>query len=162
MPDSYTNIPLCTHVKQTGCIVTFDTVAGGDVEARAADKRACVNPTHLGGDPGVLETVIFPTDGSAFETPWVGYPGRFTANCDTDGYLEIDTLPDMGEPVPGLQLVLDAVGSNSFHVVDFNWTIGDLLRIVALQAKSMPQVAGCERRHEDACTTRGAKPVELH
>lgn len=139
IPDSYANIPLCTHVRQTGCIVTFDTVAGGGAEARAADKRPCVNPTHLGGDPGVLETVIFPTAGSGFETPWVGYAGRFTANCDTDGYLAIDAPTDMTEPVPGLQLIQDVVGSNSFHVADFNWTIGDLLRVIAIQAKSMPR-----------------------
>jgi pimeloyl-ACP methyl ester carboxylesterase len=140
MPDSYANIPLCTRVSQTGCIVTFDTVAAGNAEARVADARPCVNPTHLGGDPGVLETVIWPTSGSAFETPWVGYSGRYTAHCDADGYLAIDTLPDMEEPAPSLQSVQAAVGGESFHVIDFNWAIGDLLRIVAIQARQVRRV----------------------
>jgi pimeloyl-ACP methyl ester carboxylesterase len=138
VPDSYVNIPPCTQVSQTGCIVTFDTVAAGGVKDRVADVRPCVNPTLLGGEPGVLETVIWPTDGTAFETPWVGYPGRYTANCDVDGYLAIDILPDMGAPAPSLQSIQKAIGEESFHIVDFNWAIGDLLRIVAIQAENMP------------------------
>jgi pimeloyl-ACP methyl ester carboxylesterase len=144
VPDSYVNIPLCTEVSQTGCIVTFDTVAAGGAEMRVADVRPCVNPTLLGGDPGVLETTIWPAGGSAiagtFETPWVGYLGKYTANCDVDGYLAIDTLPDMGATVLTPQFIQAAEDGEGLQITDFNWVIGDLLRIVAIQANNMSQI----------------------
>ena len=146
--DDSNNIPFCAHATQTACIIAYDTIAAGGLEDRSGEPRPCVNPTLLGGEPGVLENTIWQTNnGMPFpetvETPWVGYPGLHSAHCEADGWLGIDTLTEEREPPVSpqvLQLVLppDNFFGNTLHIVDFNWAIGDLLRVVSTQAESMP------------------------
>ena len=142
-PDSFENIPLCTHATQTGCIVNYNTIAAGGFEERAADSRACVNPTQLGGNPDVLENTIWVAGGSlptpdTVETPWMGYPGLHTANCEPDGFLAIDTINEARKPPLSPQVLQAVIGGDTLHITDVNWAIGDLLRIVATQAENMP------------------------
>lgn len=141
------NIPFCTHVTQTGCIIAYDTIAAGGLEDRSGEPRPCVNPTFLGGEPGVLENTIWEANnGMPFpetvETPWVAYPGLHTAHCEADGWLAIDTLTEERKPPLSpqvLQLVLpDNLLGDTLHDTDFNWVIGDLIRVVSTQAESMP------------------------
>ena len=144
VPDSFDNIPLCEQVTQTGCIITYDTLAAGGEDGRVADSRPCVNPTLLGGNPGVLENTIWPNVETlplpdTIETPWVGYPGLHTANCESDGYLAIDTMPNKATPPLTPQVAQLALGGGlQTHLLDYTWTLGDLLRIVATQAENMP------------------------
>jgi len=140
--DSFKNIPLCTHATQTGCIINYNTIAAGGFEERVADSRPCVNPTLLGGIPGVLENAIWRTGGSlptpdTVETPWVGYPGLHTANCEADGFLAIDTIIEERKPPLSPQVLQAVIGGETLHITDVNWAIRDLLRIVATQAENM-------------------------
>lgn len=139
----FENIPLCTHATDTGCIVAYDSIAGGGEEQRpeVSQPRACVNPTLLGGDSGIMDTIIYNRDeGIPFpegvETHWIAYPGLLSASCERDGYLAIDTAPGRTAPIPPqvIQLVL----GGSLHQADYNFAMGDLLRIVETQAGSMP------------------------
>lgn len=142
-PDSFKNIPLCTHATQTGCIINYNTIAAGGFEERVADSRVCVNPTQLGGNPGILENTIWQAGGAlptpdTVETPWMGYPSLHTANCEADGFLAIDTIIEERKPPAPPQLLQTVIPGDTLHFTDFNWAIGDLLRIVATQAENMP------------------------
>ncbi|MEH6590701.1 MAG: DUF3089 domain-containing protein [Halioglobus sp.] len=142
LPDSFDNIPLCTHATQTGCTITYDTIDAGGLEERVADSRTCVNPTLLGGNPGVLENTIWKTDGTlqfpGIETLWAGYPALHTASCEPDGFLAIDTLDDERMTPASPQFLQAVIAGDTLHITDVNWAIGDLLRIVSTQAESMP------------------------
>lgn len=146
-PDNFGSIPFCAHATQTGCIIAYDSIAAGGLDDRTGDPRPCVNPTLLGGNPGILENTIWETSNGmpfpeAVDTPWVAYPGLHTANCEADGWLAIDTLQETRKPPISpqvLQVILpSSVFGNTLHNTDFNWAMGDLLRIVATQAESMP------------------------
>jgi hypothetical protein len=143
IPDSFQNISLCEHATQTGCIITYDSSAAGGYGERIADSRPCVNPTQLGGNSGVLESTIWATDnGMPFpptvETPWIAYPEMHTASCDPDGFLAIGTVEEERQP-PLSPQVLQAINpGDTLHITDVNWAIGDLLRIVAIQAENLP------------------------
>jgi hypothetical protein len=143
LPDGFDNIPLCTHATQTRCIITYDSIAAGGLDERVSDSRACVNPTHLGGNPGVLENTIWEVANAIpapdnIETRWVGYPGLYTANCEADGFLAIDKLAKEPDAPWSPQLLQSIQGSDTLHIVDVNWAMGDLLRIVSTQAENMP------------------------
>jgi hypothetical protein len=143
LPDSFDNIPLCTHATQTGCIITYDSIAAGGLDDRVSDSRACVNPTQLGGNPGVLDNTIWELanaipEPDSIQTRWVAYPGLYTANCETDGFLAIDKLAKEPEAPWSPQVLQSLQGSDTLHNLDVNWAMGDLLRIVSTQAENMP------------------------
>jgi hypothetical protein len=141
VPDSFENIPLCHHASETGCIITFDTIVAGDLE-RVADSRPCVDPTRLGGNPGLLASDLWWENSLPFpegiETPFAGEPDFYTANCEADGYLGIGIVEgdDRNPFIP--PEVIQAVTGGTLHVADFNYAMGDLLRIVSTQAENMP------------------------
>jgi hypothetical protein len=141
-PDSFENIPLCTHATQTGCIVNYNTIVAGDLD-RVADSRPCVDPTRLGGSPGIMaHNLGWENNGFPFpdyiETPWAAQPEILTANCEADGYLGIDTVAgDDRQLFVPLELI-QAVSGGTLHIADVNYGMGDLLRIVATQAENMP------------------------
>jgi hypothetical protein len=141
-PDSFDNIPPCTHATQTACMITYNSIVAGDLD-RIADSRPCVDPTQLGGSPGTLAyDVAWENNGLPYpdyiETPWAAQPELLTANCEADGFLGIDTVAeDDRSPFIPLE-VLQAVTGGTLHIADVNFGMGDLLRIVATQAENMP------------------------
>jgi hypothetical protein len=110
---------------------------------RVADSRPCVDPTRLGGTPGILAYGIdWENNGLPYldyiETPWAAQPELLTANCEADGYLGIDIVAGDDRPqVISLEVLQAALGV-TLHIADVNFGMGDLLRIVATQAKNMP------------------------
>jgi pimeloyl-ACP methyl ester carboxylesterase len=137
---TFQNLPLCTHASDNACIVTYDSVASGGLASRTMPQQPlpCVNPTRLGGTPDVLTAMIYgtlsgiplPTD---VDSPWVAYPNLHTAECEADGFLAIGTLAEERQPLFSPQLIQLALGGN-LHQADINYTIGDLLRVVSIQA----------------------------
>lgn len=98
VPDTFDKIPLCTHSTQTGCIIAYDSIVAGDLD-RVADSRPCVDPTRLGGNTGFLAyNIAWEHNGLPFpdhlETSWAAQPEFYTANCEADGFLGIDTVED--------------------------------------------------------------------
>ncbi|MDX1734178.1 MAG: DUF3089 domain-containing protein [Halioglobus sp.] len=146
---TFDNIPLCTHATDTGCIIAYDSIFAGDADNRTppGEPLPCVNPTLLGGNPGVLANTIWQDNlgvpvPQGVETQWFGFPELHSAACESDGYLGIDTVPG-DERVEQLltispEVVQAVLGGRSLHVADVSYTIGDLLRIVQVQAQSMP------------------------
>ena len=139
---SFDNLPLCTHATDNACIVAYDTNAEGVARPEPDQALPCTDPTRLGGAPGILENMFYnDQEGIPFppgvETGWIAWPAMHTANCDSDGYLSIDTVQQDREPTVTPQVVQLFLGG-SLHQADYNYTLGDLLRLVSIQADSMP------------------------
>ncbi|MFT4822307.1 MAG: hypothetical protein ACJASY_000932 [Halioglobus sp.] len=139
---SFENIPLCTLGTDTGCIVAFDSIVAGDVANRELvdQPRPCVNPTMLGGTPGILENVL--TSATEFPlpefvtTPWAFYPNLHTAACESDGFMGISTVENPQATPPATPQIVQLILGGTLHTADVNYAMGDLLRIVATQAES--------------------------
>lgn len=137
---TFENIPLCDYGTDTGCIVAYDTIAAGEEELRPDPLQPipCVNPSRLGGEPGIAANTIYNSDeGIPFpagvETYWIGHPGLYSAVCEGDGYLGADTAPGRFTPFSP-QVMQIFLGSSTLHLADYNFGMGDLLRVVETQA----------------------------
>jgi len=137
------NIPLCEYATDTGCIVAYDSIAAGEDGLRPQPTRPwpCVNPSLLGGEPGIAALTIYNNEeGIPFppgvETDWIGYPGLYSMACESDGFLGADVAPGRST-VFTPQLIQAFLGSvpPTLHLADYNFAIGDLLRIVETQAE---------------------------
>jgi len=153
---TFQNLPLCTSVDQTQCIIAYRSFAASQpptgnaitVSAAVMDL-ACTNPAALGGGPATLREAYFPLHTNEFmlplppeagliTTPFVSYPDFYTAECVPDAkghhYLEVGSPATAGDPR------VDPVPYNSplfsgailgTHILDYNFTMGDLLDVVA-------------------------------
>ena len=137
---AFENISLCGYASETGCIVAYDSVAAGGEAQRSVplQPRPCVNPTELGGEPGVAAITIYNSDeGIPFpegvETYWIGYPGLYSGACERDGFLAISVAPQR-TTIYTPELIQAFFGGRSLHLADYNFGMGDLLRIVDTQA----------------------------
>lgn len=137
---TFSNIPLCTLATDVGCIIAYDSIAAGTESERTLpdQPRPCVNPTLLGDNPGVAGNTIYNSDeGIPFpagvETYWIGYPGLYSAACEADGFLGVDTTVGRTTAFTP-QLIQTVLGGTTLHLADYNFGMGDLLRIVEIQA----------------------------
>jgi hypothetical protein len=145
-PPAYNNIPICTRAGDSGCIVAFNSIAAGTViedpnrGPAEGEIWPCVTPSALGGNPGIAANTIYNADeGIPFpagvETDWIAYPEFYTAVCEPQGQLGIAVregrVPPI--PVPVIQFVL----GGTLHLADYNFAMGDLLRIVEAQGASV-------------------------
>ena len=132
----------------------FGKVAGEGMES------ACTNPAALGGGSGELHAYLtgagsliasnaqqkheWVQNGAAIETPFVSVPGLVTAKCATNengSYLELTVHADPADPraddIPGDLNMLGRIQANwGMHLVDVNVAMGNLVDIVATQAKA--------------------------
>jgi hypothetical protein len=130
-------------------------------KATAADLvAACTNPAALGGGSGELHAYLdatgrtianapaptaWVTPERPIETPWVSVPGLLTAKCASNehasGYLEVTVHGNPSDPrVDDISGDLGANGSVlanwGLHLIDVNLAMGNLIDIVAQQAKA--------------------------
>lgn len=152
---SFQHLPLCTATGQTGCVIAYSTFPGqppaaslfgrpgtgvslqSGQTATAGVQVACVNPAALGGGTGALEPLFLSATQTVppppVTTPWVTYPGLYSATCRTGGgatWLEVDTpAGDGGRPT-----VSEGLGPDwGYHVDDVNLAAGNLLQDVRAQ-----------------------------
>lgn len=168
---TFTEVPLCTAGTQTGCAIAFssypsppplDSVFGRPGQgtslqsgqtAKAGQQVACVNPAALAGGTGNLDpylltasqTVQVPGESGPLiepvSTPWVTYPGLYSASCDQGGgatWLQVTSLAGTSRtrPVVNDDVVGNLGGSGpawGFHGYEYWLTLGNLLRDVASQ-----------------------------
>ena len=121
---------------------------------------ACTNPAALGGDSGELHAYLdatgrtianapvpapWVTPERPIETPWVSVPGLLTAKCASNehasGYLEVTVHGNPSDP--RVDDISGDVGANGsvlanwgLHLIDVNLAMGNLIDIVAQQAKA--------------------------
>jgi len=87
--------------------------------------------------------MIAPNPG--FPTAFVEFPGFYTAECTKDdtnhSYLRIAVTTTPGDqrtnPIPFSTAVLSPALLGT-HILDYNWTMGDLLTLVATKAAAVP------------------------
>lgn len=161
---TFQNIPLCSAPGDTGCVVHYvsydadpppaaNAVFGGSPGEGL--EIACTNPALLADNPGrfqgaYLRTAFgnpsFAPDDPIPEditTPFMLYRDTFRGECvkrDGRSYLEISVDPDEGDqrPPPPYQTILIRIIGMGLHLVDYNLPMGDLLKMVRLQAEAMP------------------------
>ncbi|MEH6591823.1 MAG: DUF3089 domain-containing protein [Halioglobus sp.] len=145
-PPAYDNISLCTRAGDTGCIVAFNSIAAGTVTEDAGRSPGegevwpCVMPSDLGGNRGIAANTIYNMDeGIPFpagvETDWIAYPKFYKAVCEPQGQLGISAREGRVPPIP--VEVIQFVLGGTLHLADYNFAMGDLLRIVEAQAANM-------------------------
>jgi DUF3089 family protein len=154
---SFKNVPACRRTTQVGCVVAFSTFnatpPANAIFGRTTDANRevlCTNPARLAGGPARLDS-IEPTKefapgtlinlgikGLDFpvphpSTPFIESISAFSGRCvDAGGahVLRVTSLP--GTPVP--KPSPDATWG--LHLIDANIAQGDLVRLVAAQARA--------------------------
>ena len=151
---SFHHIPTCGSATDTGCVIAYssfgtappaDTLFGrpgtgvsalSDQTASAGLQVACVNPVTFSAAPGALLPYFFsendPVPGVNVSTPWVSFPGLYTARCETIGGATTLQVTPTGVPGDLRPTVTDSLGPTwGYHVDDVNLALGNLVADVA-------------------------------
>ncbi|MDA8357103.1 MAG: DUF3089 domain-containing protein [Actinomycetota bacterium] len=145
---TFHHLPLCTGATRSGCVIAYSSFPskppadsdfgrpGQGVSLQSGQRAtrgvqvACVNPAALQGGSAGLEpyfpTAISSPTGPPVATPWVTYPGLYSASCRNAGgatWLQVDTLATDGRPV-----VTETLGPAwGYHLDDINLALGNLV-----------------------------------
>jgi hypothetical protein len=164
------NMPPCSSATQTGCLVAYSSFAStppadayfgrtgsplNPLRPSASAAVLCVNPAAPAGGQGAL-LPLFPAGGvgallsgadiklwPGVKTPYVGFPGEFSAECRTSGdatYLLVKKATGSSDVRPGLPAVMKPQWG--LHVLDVNLALGNLVELVAGQTSAYTPPAG--------------------
>lgn len=156
---SFQHIPVCTSVLQTGCVIAYSTFSSGVVppsntlfgrpgtgvslQSQQTKSRGqqvvCVNPVNFSARGSGVTLPYFLTStskvpGVSVSTPWVSYPGLYTATCKHNGsatWLSIGTTQVSGDVRPVVSPTLGPTWG--LHLDDVNLALGNLVLDVAYQ-----------------------------
>ena len=158
----FSHIPACASEHQTGCVIAYSsftttpppnsqfgrTTSDAGVGLLAPRNLSpelqimCVNPAAPPGGAAPLDPYL-PSLALRFlpgrhrikvKTPWVSFPGEYSARCKTSGdatWLQV-TRVGGGSPLPPLAESGDA--AIGLHVLDVNVALGNLVGLVRDQA----------------------------
>ena len=158
---TFTKVPLCASGTETGCTIAFssypsqppaDSLFGRPGQgvslqsgqtAKAGQQVACVNPAALSGGAADLDPYMLTATQLALAervpTPWVTYPGLYSASCKQGGgatWLQVTSLAGASHTRPVVND--DALGSGGptgaawgYHGYEYGLTIGNLLQDIA-------------------------------
>jgi DUF3089 family protein len=151
---SFRNIPTCGSATQTGCVIAYSSFGSpppatsffgrpgqgvslqSNQTTSAGQQVICVNPATFSAQTGNLQS-YFPsvasrTRGVRVLTPWVTYPGLYTAQCQQSGgatWLQVTSTAVAGDPRPTVTATL---GPNwGYHLDDVNLALGNLVSAVS-------------------------------
>jgi len=160
---TFTNVPLCTSATQAGCAIAFSSYSSeppansvfgrpgqgtslqSQETAKAGQQVACVNPAALGGGTGDLDPYLLTASQLTLKekvpTPWVTYPGLYSATCEQGGgatWLQLTSLAGTSRTRPvvteaSLPGAVDTGPAWGYHGYEFNLALGSLLDDVAGQ-----------------------------
>ena len=151
---SFRHIPTCASARATGCVIAYSTFGAtppatsffarpgsgvslqSDQTASTGQQVACVNPVTFSSGTGSLlpyfPSINAPVPGVKVSTPWISFPGLYTAHCESQGgatWLQVDPTALPGDPRP---LVTAALGPDwGYHLDDVNLALGNLVADVA-------------------------------
>jgi hypothetical protein len=146
---TFKHIPACSRLGETGCVIAYssfpstppaDSLFGRPGQgvslqsgqtARHGLQVVCVNPAALSGGAAPLGAV-FPSLLQAASTPWVSYPGLYTARCEQgDGASWLNVTKATG-PADHRPTVTEDLGpAYGYHVWDLGLAQDDLVSDVA-------------------------------
>ena len=147
---SFRHIPTCRSASQTGCVIAYSSFGtpppgaalfgrpGQGVSlqsgqtAKAGLQVACVNPVTFSTQPGGLQPLFLKVTSRVphvvVTTPWVTYPGLYTAQCEQGGgssWLQVTATLVPGDPRPTVSAVLGPLWG--YHLADVNLALGNLV-----------------------------------
>jgi hypothetical protein len=151
---SFRHIPTCSSASQTGCVIAYSAFGSDPLAAslfgrpgqgvsllsgqthRAGQSVACVNPVTFSSSAGHL-TPLYPTSlertqGVVVTTPWVSFPGLYTAQCKHRGgatWLQVNTVTTPGDPRPNIEALQRPLWG--YHFFDMNLALDNLVTDVA-------------------------------
>lgn len=159
-------IPTCKTAAQTGCLISYvsfradspppPTSRFGKSDVAGA-TAACVNPSILAGDRGLLRPYFTNrassgaggattewAKGKTIDTLFVTTPGLVSAECvskDGFSYLAITTHGDPADPrtdtIAGDVVVMGQIQKDwGLHLIDSNLGMGDLIDVTGQEAKA--------------------------
>jgi hypothetical protein len=156
---SFRHVPTCGSPRQTGCVIAYSTFGttppptsdfgrpGQGVSlqsgqtASAGQQVACVNPVTFSNPSGPLLPYFLsatsPITGVKVTTPWVAFPGLYTARCKSMGgatWLQVTPTAVQGDPRPTVTALLGP--DWGYHVDDVNLALGNLVADVAREEAS--------------------------
>jgi hypothetical protein len=156
---SFTHIPTCASAGATGCVIAYSSFGSAppasslfgrpgtgvsslsDQSASAGLQVVCVNPATFSLASGPLSpyflTVTSPVPKVKVSTPWVSFPGLYTARCATiDGASTLQVIPTdvPGDPRPKVTASLGPEWG--YHVDDVNLALGNLVTDVSQEEAS--------------------------
>ena len=151
---TFRNIAACTSASQTGCVIAYSSfpsqppatslfgIPGQGVSIQSNQTATkglevlCVNPAALGGGSGALAPYfpdVGPGSGSV-TTPWVQFPGLYTAACKHTANVTWLQVDDIGTSSDRRPRVTETAGPDwGYHDEDVNLALGNLLADVAAQ-----------------------------
>jgi hypothetical protein len=145
---TFKHIPACSRLGETGCVIAYSSFPstppadslfgrpGQGVSLQSGQTATqglqvvCVNPAALSGGPATLSP-LFPTLGT-ISTPWVSYPGLYTARCEqSDGASWLNVSKATG-PADHRPTVTEQDGpAYGYHIWDFGLAQENLISDVA-------------------------------
>ena len=158
---TFTSTPLCTSATQTGCAIAFSSYSSqppansvfsrpgqgtslqSQQTAKVGQQVACVNPAALGGGTGDLDPYLLTASQIGLKepvpTPWVTYPGLYSATCEQGGgatWLQLTSLAGTSHTRPVVTVGIvpgtaDTGPAWGYHGYEYNLTLGNLLHDVA-------------------------------
>jgi hypothetical protein len=160
---AFAHIPACGSPRQTGCVVAYssfssrppansefgrttsDAGVGLLAPGRLGRRLAimCVNPgAPAGGSalldpalPSLILAFIAPASAAPLSTPWVSFPGSYTARCERSGnatWLQVSRRRGISGRIPSLTALQNPV--LGLHVLDLNIALGNLVELVRSEA----------------------------
>jgi hypothetical protein len=183
VPGSFASLPLCTSLHEAWCVIAYSTFANPpptnsifaipgqgvslpDETARSGVSIACTNPGALGGGSASL-TASFTIGHTGYwwapanpaprnvATPWVSYPGLFTAQCVHRGDSSWLSVTRNGSPGAWPHLFIDTP-EWGLHRYDMSVALDALIRDVG-GAEGAWRMVACRRRGFTC-----ASPVGMH
>jgi pimeloyl-ACP methyl ester carboxylesterase len=150
---SFEHVPACRTRDQTGCVVAYSTWGRTPPKNAAfqfvdgpSKQILCVNPAAPGGGKAPI-TPIFPKlapEGiitkplqPPVKTPWIGFPGMYTARCVQQGsraWLLVEHVAKPGDRRERVQQVLRP--SWGLHAADVNIALQQLVELVHAQGRA--------------------------
>jgi hypothetical protein len=150
---SFQNVPACRRAEQAGCVVAYNSFAAvpppDSLFGRPSNGQQvlCVNPAALAGGAAALHLYV-PTDmlgasavrlagPGADRRGFVAFPDAVTAHCRARtgvNWLQIDVHGAAGLPATLLRPSLGPAWG--LHRADVNLALGDLVALVASQARA--------------------------
>ncbi len=153
---SFRNIPACQSASSTRCVIAYSTFGstppadalfgrpgqGVSLQSgqttKSGQQVVCVNPATFSTQAGALEPYFISQVSKGgrlgVTTPWVTFPGLYTAQCEQQGaatWLQVTTAAVPGDPRP---TVANALGPAwGYHLQDVNLALGNLVADVASQ-----------------------------
>jgi hypothetical protein len=153
---TFRNIPACSAAGQSRCVIAYSSFgsppppnslfgrAGSGVSllsgqgAAGSQQVVCVNPVTFSSQVGQLQPYFYSatarTTGVRVLTPWVTFPGLYTAQCRQSGgasWLQVTATPVAADPRPTVSASLGPTWG--YHLDDVNLALGNLVTDVGLQ-----------------------------